>query len=74
MMLNTVILIVILIMCWMASCIYCFNMGVHTEKREQNKKNAKSKRAVISAGDAEKTEKFMHELENLFSYDGTSQE
>ncbi len=73
-MINTVILIVILVICWILSCAYCYNAGARYQNMLQ-KQRVKSNNVIKTSDiEFEKNKKFMHELENLFSYDGTAQE
>lgn len=73
-MLISVILIVLLIMCWITSCVWCFGLGVRTEKKEQTQRNKKVKKKAANLYNEQIDREYMRQLENLFSYDGTVQE
>ena len=73
-MLISVILIVLLIMCWITSCVWCFGLGVRKEKKEQMQRNKKVKKKAANLYNEQIDREYMRQLENLFSYDGTVQE
>lgn len=73
-MLISVILIVLLIMFWITSCVWCFLLGVRTEKKEQLQRNKRRQKKATNIHAEQVDREYMRQLENLFSYDGTVQE
>lgn len=68
----TAVLNLILIICWMASCIYCYNAGVKYKNQREKAKRIKPKEQSEAQRKAQI--KYLRELENLLTYDGSVQE